>query len=292
MQPHANRDVWTPWLRELSARLKSPVRLAWTRSRKTPLALRSVGVGAARAIELRLHALFADASAEVREAVARWCVAGRRATRACRVIDEHVEEHLARTRPAPPKLEARGRHHDLASIAEDVLSTHLKHDWKHGERIPVGWGRAASSARSGLRLGSYDPDARCVRIHPVLDQSAVPRYVVSFVVFHELLHHLHPPRRDPAGRMVHHGPAFRAKELAHPDYAAIQRWERAHIGALVASARTRRPLVAHEAADEAPAADDSTAGHGAHGDGRARGEGRMRARATRQRTQLSLFDDE
>ncbi len=240
----ARRDQseWNAWLHDLSARLKAPVRLAWTRSRKTPLSLRSVGAGSARAIELRLHVLFGDATDDVREAVARWCVAGRRATRACRVIDEHVEQRLALTRPAPPKMDGRGRHHDLESIAAEVLRTHLRREWKEGERVPVGWGRAASSARRGLRLGSYDPDARCVRIHPVLDQPAVPRYVVAFVVFHELLHHLHPPRREASGRMVHHGPAFRAKELAHPDYEAIHAWERAHIAALVTSARTRKPM--------------------------------------------------
>lgn len=242
---------WSAWARELSSRLKAPVALSWSRSRKTPLSMRSVGVGSARTIELRLHSLFADADAKVREAVASWCVAGRRATRACRVIDQHVEERLALTRPRPPKLDGRGRHHDLESIAAEVLRTHLRLDWKDGERVPVGWGRAASSARRGLRLGSYDPDARCVRIHPVLDQPAVPRFVVAFVVFHELLHHLHPPRRDATGRMVHHGPVFRAKEAAHPDYRAIQAWERAHISALVASARTRKPMRA-DASSRAP----------------------------------------
>lgn len=245
----AQRDqaAWNAWLRDLSTRLKAPVRLEWTRSRKTPLSLRSVGTGAARAIELRLHALFADADADVREAVSRWCVAGRRATRACRVIDQHVESRLASTRPAPPKLDGRGRHHDLESIAAEVVRKHLGGEWKDDERVPVGWGRSASRARRGLRLGSYDPDSRCVRIHPVLDQPAVPRFVVAFVVFHELLHHLHPPRRDAAGRMVHHGDAFRAKEAAHPDYAAIHAWERAHIAALVASARTKKPMARRDA---------------------------------------------
>jgi hypothetical protein len=47
--------------------------------------------------------------------------------------------------------------------------------------------------------------------------------------------------------MVHHGDAFRAKEAAHPDYAAIHAWERAHIAALVASARTKKPMVRRDA---------------------------------------------
>jgi hypothetical protein len=51
--------------------------------------------------------------------------------------------------------------------------------------------------------------------------------------------------------MVHHGPVFRAKEAAHPDYRAIQAWERAHISALVASARTRKPMRA-DASSRAP----------------------------------------
>ena len=232
------------WSRSLTERLGLRVQVAWTRSRKTPLAMdvRRDRASGASLLELRLHPLFAEADDELREAVARWINAGRRATRACRAIDEYVEARLAATRPAPPRLVARGRVHDLDALADEVVREHFAHDWDGAERPQVGWGRSASKARRGLRLGSYDPDSRSVRIHPVLDQEAVPRWVVAFVVFHELLQHRHPPRRDAAGRMVHHGSEFRAREAAHPQHAAMRDYERRWIAALVASARTGRPV--------------------------------------------------
>lgn len=232
------------WSRSLSARLGMRVHAVWTRSRKTPLSMatRREPASGARVLELRLHALFADADDGLVEAVARWIGAGRRATRACRDIDAYVEARLAATRPAPPRLVARGRVHDLDAIADEVVREHFAPGFADARRPQVGWGRSASKARRSLRLGSYDPDSCSVRIHPVLDQQAVPRWVVAYVVFHELLHHRHPPRRDAAGRMVHHGGEFRAREAAHPRHASMLAYERSHIAALVDSARTGRPL--------------------------------------------------
>lgn len=229
------------WSRALTERLGRRVDVAWSRSRKTPLSM-EVQRGQAGRVELRLHSMFAAGDDALREAVARWVSAGRRASRACQLIDEFVEAELAATRPAPPRMVAQGRVHDLDAIADEVVHEHFADDWRAAARPQVGWGRSASKARRGLRLGSYDPDSRSVRIHPVLDQEAVPRWAVAFVVFHELLHHRHPPRRDAQGRMVHHGAEFRARETAHAQHAAMRAWERRNIAALVASASSGRPL--------------------------------------------------
>ncbi len=229
------RERALEWQNALSLRLKRPIALTWSRSRKTPLSMRGRKDGG---LDLRLHSMFAGADESVREAVARWIAVGKRATRACAALDAFVEVQLAATRPQAPAMQTRGAVYDLLDIADEVEREYFA---LH-TRPAIGWGRSTSSARRGLRLGSYDPDTRSVRIHPVLDQVAVPRFVLAFVVFHEFLHHRYPPKRAADGRMIHHGPEFRAAELAHPRYAEVIAFERAHLRALVASARTGKPM--------------------------------------------------
>jgi hypothetical protein len=229
------RERALQWQNALSLRLQRPVVLTWSRARKTPLSMRGRKDGV---LELRLHSMFAGADEAMREAVARWITAGKRATRACQALDAFVEVQLAATRPPAPVLQTRGAVYDLLDIADEVRREYFATQ----ACPPLGWGRATSNARRGLRLGSYDPDSRSVRIHPVLDQVAVPRFVVAFVVFHEFLHHRYPPKRAADGRLIHHGPEFRAAELAHPRYAEVIAFERAHLRALVASARTGKPM--------------------------------------------------
>src|SRR3712207_8543596 len=50
--------------------------------------------------------------------------------------------------------------------------------------------------RNTIKLGSYSAIERLIRIHPTLDAEWVPRYFVSYIVYHELLHHVVPALRS------------------------------------------------------------------------------------------------
>jgi hypothetical protein len=132
-----------------------------------------------------------------------------------------------------------GEHHDLRALALDVRSVEFAAEFQSGDALPsITWGkRGPSRTRSSLRLGSYCPDTRMVRVHPVLDQALVPRWFVRYVVFHELLHCVHPPQRVDGDRWIHHGPEFRRREKRYPDFERARAWEEAHITALIRSAR-------------------------------------------------------
>jgi hypothetical protein len=81
-----------------------------------------------------------------------------------------------------------------------------------------------------------------VRIHPVLDQPAVPVWFVRYVLFHELLHAVLPPRRGRGSRWIHHGAEFRRRERDYADYARAIAWEDAHMPALIRSAKRGTPM--------------------------------------------------
>lgn len=218
------------------------VDLRFGRSVTTPVRARWSG----GRLELRLHRDFETAPEEVWQALAAWLRAGRRARRACRLLDDWIERQVGRSArghdpgPRGAVLETRGRHHDLRDLTRRVLSGPLAGEFGPQRPVPaVTWGRRAPSrGRHSLRLGSYCPRRHLVRVHPVLDRPSVPEWFVAFVVFHELLHAAIPPRRDTATRRwIHHGPEFRRRERAHPDFERAKRLERLELDGWLHAAR-------------------------------------------------------
>lgn len=228
--------------RSLAEALQRPVEVRFGRARRTVVhAQERSGV-----LVIRLNAFFSEAPPDVRAALATWLRSGRRASRACRLLDDWIDERLARLhREEPRRIPIRtvGEHHDLAPLAESLCGREFQGTFDDGERPWITWGRGGKSrSRHTLRLGSYDYHARVVRVHTVLDQPAVPAWFVRFVLFHELLHAELDDAPEPGERRMHHGPGFRKRERAHPDYRRATEWERVHVRSLIRSARTGQPV--------------------------------------------------
>lgn len=80
------------------------------------------------------------------------------------------------------------------------------------------------SARTTFRrLGHYDAAHDTIVISKSLDDKKVPRYVVQYIVFHEMLH-IHHPMKLQNGRRYHHTPAFRRDEKNFAFYAQSENW--------------------------------------------------------------------
>lgn len=232
---------WSRWLTE---RLGAPVRVDFGRSRTAPVQARAGRDDRGGHVwEIRLHGMFRRAPLDVREALVKWLRVGRRATRAGPVLDAWIHGELAR-HPAKARrlrLETGGEHHDLQRLSEALFESEFHRDFApqgSAARPRISWGRrVASKSRRSLRLGSFEPESRVVRVHPVLDQAAVPDWFVVFVLKHELLHAAVDAYRDASGRWVHHGPEFRAREASWPEYEPAVAWERRNLARLIRSAR-------------------------------------------------------
>jgi hypothetical protein len=234
------------WQTYLAAELACTVRVVFTRARKKPLQVRP-GPKRTQSLEVRMHAFFATAPPEIERAVASWIRSGRRAPRACVLLDRWILESLEKL-PAPDvresALRARGECYDLAALAADLARKELADAFPSASSLPrLTWGRQGPSrTRHSIRLGSYDQEGGVVRIHTALDQPAVPEFFVRYVLFHELLHAVHPPRKGDGARWIHHGREFKKREKAYPDYARAIAWEKAHIKDVIRSARRGTPM--------------------------------------------------
>lgn len=202
------------------------VEVVWTKNRSTMLSYRSE-VGR---ICLRLHHMFAHAQEAELQAIADY-INGRNA-RAARCLDAFIAAQMPRFRRAPARRlgPAQGAIYDLAAIFKDLNEAYFH----NGCTARIMWGSSSRTRRAkrSIQLGCYVPEDNLIRMHPCLDQSAVPLFFVTGVVFHEMLHEVFGIGQNATRRAIH-PPEFLAVEQSHPDYARCQAWERQHLGRLL-----------------------------------------------------------
>lgn len=116
--------------------------------------------------------------------------------------------------------QARGRKQiaapeGLCFDLEEVFQTvNTRHFAGGVPRPQLGWSRQ----RARTLLGHYDPHHHAIVLSRLLDHPRVPRLVVDFVMYHEMLHIQIPVVQRGARRSIH-PPEFRAAERQFPAYA-------------------------------------------------------------------------
>ena len=111
---------------------------------------------------------------------------------------------------------AQGEIYDLEEIFAQLNQTYFQNSI---EKTILSW-----SAKKTYRiLGHHDSTHRTIIISKSLDDVKVPRYVVEYVVFHEMLHVFHPTtHRD--GRRYNHTPQFRRDERKFVYFEQAENW--------------------------------------------------------------------
>jgi hypothetical protein len=178
-------------------------------------------------VQVRISDVLEDAPHLVLEALAEILVAQvfrRRASREARecylayVFRPAVRRRIddARRRRSRKRcLPARGRCYDLNNIFQ-----RLNRLFFGGELSTqrLGW----SSRRWRTILGHYDSANTTIVISRLLDSPAVPRYLIEYLVYHEMLHVRFPTERN-GFRRVLHSRQFREWEKKFPKYEQARR---------------------------------------------------------------------
>lgn len=117
--------------------------------------------------------------------------------------------HLVRQIRGRKRLRpARGHFYDLDLIFEE-LNTRFFHGLMARPRMS--W----SQTKTRRILGHYDPAHNAIIISRIFDHPAMPRYVLDYIVYHEMLHLKHPVRLRGSRRCVHSA-EFQAEEKLFP----------------------------------------------------------------------------
>jgi predicted metal-dependent hydrolase len=113
---------------------------------------------------------------------------------------------------------ARGNTYDLEAIFDE-----LNHRYFHGllGRPQMTW----SANDSRRLLGHYDPAHNAIVVSRIFDDARMPRYVVEYLVYHEMLHLKHPVQLRGSRRCVH-SPEFQSEEQLFPRLRDVKRYLR------------------------------------------------------------------
>jgi hypothetical protein len=202
-------------------------------------------------LHARIHHMFLDASPRVVDALVRYLATDDRA--ASLIVSHYIEANgsrLARRRPRAIPLFAKGKHHDLLGLFNDLNNRYFDGTC----HALITWGtktkRRSQEPRKAIRLGSYSHLERVIRVHPILDRAWVPRYFVAFIIYHEMLHHMIPSARGTSrhasanilssrspdfssARRTLHPAEFVEREQSFRNYDRALEWERRHIARLL-----------------------------------------------------------
>ncbi len=111
---------------------------------------------------------------------------------------------------------AQGSFYDLDEIFDALNQTYFRNSLP---KPILSW----SSRKTYRILGHHDSTHETVIVSRSLDDKKVPRFVVEYVVFHEMLHIFHPTiHRN--GRRFNHTPAFRRNERKFQYFEEAESW--------------------------------------------------------------------
>ncbi len=129
---------------------------------------------------------------------------------------------------------SRGKVYDLGELFAELNDRYFAGEL---DRPVLSWSRR----RTRRVLGHHDHVHGAIIISTTLDNSRIPRLVVEYVLYHEMLHVKHPPRVV-AGRTEYHSRAFREDERRFDRFnEALKQLEKVAPGPRGKSRKRRRP---------------------------------------------------
>lgn len=177
--------------------------------------------------KVSLHRMFLQAPSNVMEALACY-LRGKEKSLAPSIkafIEDNVKKldysHLLDR----SKLTSQGTYYDLQKIYDKLNEEYFKKQLK----LSITWfGKPSQRNRSRVTFGLYYDPLKLVKVNRLLDSPAFPNYLVSYVVYHEMLHHVCPSYIDETGLHRIHSKEFKEHETQFRYFKLAQDWIKEH----------------------------------------------------------------
>jgi len=200
--------------------VKKPIHLTITDNIHSMIHIRPSNSG----YSVRLHHMFLEADPEVLKSLARF-IKGRN-KRVPNLLRDFVTSNQNKIRKTPAKprktvIRHNGRYFNLKKLFDQVNQQYFANKID----CHITWGaRRLVRQQNSIKLASYSDRTKIIRINPVLDRGYVPEYVVTGIIYHEMLHHyLGVESRN--GRKMAHTKRFRQLEERFRHYDNLQGWK-------------------------------------------------------------------
>ena len=213
---------------KLSHLVKKPVHLTITDNTHSMIHIGPTNSG----YKMRLHHMFLEAGAGVLKSLARFVK--NRNRKAPSVLKSFVNANSHKIKKSPRKsrqttVRSRGRFFDLNDLFDQVNGEYFANQID----CSITWGANRKVRnQNSIKLASYSDRTKTIRVHPALDKSYVPKYVIMGIVYHEMLHH-HVGVEHRNGRKIVHSKRFRQLEQRYHHYHKLQAWKEKNLHRLL-----------------------------------------------------------
>lgn len=176
--------------------------------------------------KVSLHQMFLNAPKNIMRDLA--CYVRQEQENISPVVKEFIEDKLKTLDYSHEldlkKLQTNGHVYNLKKILSDLNQEYFDNKLN----LHITWfGKPHTKSKSRVTFGLYHDPLRLIKIHRLLDTPSVPSYVVEYVVYHEMLHHVCPSYYENGSHKVHTR-EFKKREPLFEYYNQAQKWIEEH----------------------------------------------------------------
>lgn len=173
--------------------------------------------------KVSLHRIFLEAPKNVMDALA--CYLRQEETIIGPTVKAFIEDNLKNLDYSHQldrsKMYSQGHVYNLLKVYNDLNREYFNDKIN----LHITWfGKAIQKGSSRVVFGLYYDQSRLIKINRLLDSPSFPDYFVSYVVYHEMLHHVCPSYFDHKGQNQIHTKEFKAREVEYQHYDLAQTW--------------------------------------------------------------------
>lgn len=122
------------------------------------------------------------------------------------------------------KLHTKGHVFDLQTCLNDLNREYFNQQLN----LHITWfGKPSSRGRNKLTFGLYHDPLKLIKINRLLDSPSFPSFLIEYVVYHEMVHHVCPSYYENGIHKVH-TKEFKERELKFKYYHLAQKWLEEH----------------------------------------------------------------
>jgi hypothetical protein len=175
-----------------------------------------------------LHKFFLQAPKNVMDGLA--CYIRREDKRMAPEVTTFIEENTKKLDYSKDidkrKLVVQGDVYNLDEMMDAINKRYFNNKLK----LHITWfGNADKKNKSKVTFGLYQEPLKLIKINRVLDNAKYPQYLLSYVIYHEMLHHVCPPYVNGNGKNMIHNQEFKLREAEYHDFDRAQRWIKKNI---------------------------------------------------------------
>lgn len=205
--------------RELEQALRKSVKLRINNNRSTMLSVK----WEPDCTKVSMHRFFLDAPKNIMDDLA--CYIKKESKQLTPDVKSFMEDRINRLdythELGKVKLNSAGSIYNLRQLMDQVNRQYFENRLD----LNITWfEQQRKKFRSQFTFGLYHQPLRLVKINRLLDRVDVPEYLLSFVIYHEMLHCVFPSYCDGAGRRKVHHHQFKTMERKFHAYDHAMEW--------------------------------------------------------------------